>query len=73
MGAFLREPIGLDMFSAGRTLGLRQRAIDSPHWSAAWVRFAQRGALGYNADLTGSNLWPGKSCGRTIAPIRAIA
>ena len=30
------------------------------------------GGLGYNEDLTGSNLWPGKSCGRLIAPAHAI-
>ena len=40
-------------------------------WVAAWVRFTRRGALGYNEDLPGSNLWPGKSCGYTNAPIYA--
>ena len=37
-----------------------------------WVRLAQRGALGYNADLAESNLCSGKSCGHTNIPVRAI-
>ena len=46
-------------------------------WSSEKVRFTWRGWVGADSarrhpgtigDLTGSNLWPGRSCGRTIAP-----
>ena len=63
--AFLRDRIGFAMFSAGSTLGLKcgSRTAAAPDcakeplalwtlfiWFAAWVRFTQRRALGYNVD-----------------------
>ena len=78
--AFLRKHIGFVAFSAGSTLGLRAPDCAKEPlalwtlfiWVVMWGRFTRRGTLGYNEDLTESNLCSGKSCGRTIAPIRLV-
>ena len=79
--AFLRDHIGFAAFSAGSPLGAacpQTCAKESSTlwtlfiWVVMWVRFTRRRTLGYNEDLTESNLCSGKSCGRTIAPIRLV-
>ena len=78
--ALLRDRISFAMFSAGSTLGLRAPDCAKEPlalwtlfiWVVMWGRFTRRGTLGYNEDLTESNLCSGKSCGRTIAPIRLV-
>ena len=79
--AFLRDHIGFAAFSAGSPLGAArpQTCAKEPLalwtlfiWVVMWARFTRRRALGYNEDLTESNLCSGKSCGRTIAPIRLV-
>ena len=80
-GCVLRKHIGFVMLSAGNTLGAArpQTCAKEPLalwtlfiWVVMWVRFTRRRGLGYNEDLTESNLCSGKSCGRTIAPIRLV-
>ena len=78
--ALLRNRIGIVSFSAGSTLGLRAPDCakeSSTLWTLLTLR---RGCVGADSprrhpgtivDLTGSNLWPGRSCGRTIAPTRS--
>ena len=78
--ALLRKRIGFAVFSAGNTLGLRAPDCakeSSTLWTLLTLR---RGCVGADSprrhpgtigDLTGSNLWPGRSCGRTIAPTRS--
>ena len=78
--ASLRNRIGLAAFSAGSTLGLRAPDC-AKESSTLWTLFTlRRGCVGADSlrrhpgtigDLTGSNLWPGRSCGRTIAPTRS--
>ena len=80
MGAFLRDLIGFVAFSAGNTLGLRAPDC-AKESSTLWTLFTlRRGCVGAGSprrhpgtigDLTGSNLWPGRSCGSTIAPTRS--
>ena len=79
--AFLRDHISFAAFSAGSPLGAArpQTCAKEPLalwtlfiWVVMWVRFTRRRTLGYNEDLTESNLCSGKSCGRTIAPIRLV-
>ena len=79
--AFLRDHISFAAFSAGSPLGAArpQTCAKEPLalwtlfiWVVMWARFTRRRALGYNEDLTESNLCSGKSCGRTIAPIRLV-
>ena len=79
--AFLRDRISFAVFSAGSPLGAArpQTCATEPLalwtlfiWVVMWARFTRRGTLGYNEDLTESNLCSGKSCGRTIAPIRLV-
>ena len=80
--ASLRDRIGLVMLSAGSTLGLRapDRAKES---STLWTLFTlRRGWVGADSprrhpgtrkDLTGSNLWPVRSCCIEMIPARSIA
>ena len=81
VSALLREHIGFEVFSAGSPLGAARPQTCAKEsstlwtlfiWVVMWVRFTRRRALGYNEDLTESNLCSGKSCGRTIAPIRLV-
>ena len=79
--ASLRNHIGLVMLSAGSPLGAARPQTCAKESSTLWTLFTLRrgwggadslrrhpGTIG---DLTGSNLWPGRSCGRTIAPTRS--
>ena len=81
VSALLREHIGFAMFSAGSPLGAARPQTCAKESSTLWTLFTLRrgwggadslrrhpGTIG---DLTGSNLWPGRSCGRTIAPTRS--
>ena len=77
--ASLRNHIGLATLSAGRTLGLRAPDC-AKESSTLWTLFTlRRGCVGADSprshpgtrkDPPGSNLWPGGSCDRTIAPTR---
>ena len=81
-GCAWRESIGFDMLSAGRTLGLRAPDC-AKESSTLWTLFTlRRGCVGAGSprrhpgtigDLTGSNLWPGRSCGRSNIAVRTIA
>ena len=80
--ASLRNRIGLVSLSAGRTLGLRAPDC-AKESSTPWTLFTlRRGCVGAGSprrhpgtigDLTGSNLWPGRSCGRSNIAVRTIA
>ena len=68
--AFLRDRISFAMFSAGSTLGLRAPDC-AKESSTLWTLFTlRRGCVGAytrrypgtRKDLTGSNLWPVRSC-----------
>ena len=75
----MREHIGVAMFSAGRTLGLRAPDCAKEPlalwtlfiWVAAEYALRWEWAYGYNGDLTGSDLWPGKSRGARRQQVEA--
>ena len=85
--ASLREPLGLAMLSAGRTLGAARPQTCAKESSTLWTLFTlRRGCVGAysprrhpgtRVDPPGSNLWPGGSgciamlSTRTIVQTRA--
>ena len=77
-GCVLREPIGFAAFSAGSTLGLRAPDCakeSSTLWTLftlrrGWVGAYTRRYPGTRKDLTGSNLWPVRSCCIAMLSVR---
>ena len=73
--ALLRFPPGVRWGSAPQTCAKESSTL----WTLFTLRRGYVGAYschrnpGTRVDLTGSNLWPGRSCGRTIVPVHAIA
>ena len=81
VSTFLREPLGLAAFSAGSTLGAARPQTCAKESSTLWTLLAlRRGRVsaytrrrhpGTRKDLTGSDLWPVRSCCISMLPIRA--